>query len=128
MTVSQSPRLAVVSLQAGDVHTSVHFYRDVIGLKLLPHHEPHQAFELPNGIYFVIIQGQPKPELMSSEQRFPVLAFAVDDLETTINNLKSHDVALPWGVEERSGDRWVKFYDPAGNLIEIVQFSDSAER
>ena len=127
MTVNQSTRLAVVSLRAEDLTTTVHFYRDVIGLHLLPHHKPHPAFELQNGVFLVIVQGQPKPEQIPEEQRFPVIAFAVDDLETAIENLISKDVALPWGVEECSENRWVKFYDPAGNLIEIVQLSDLPE-
>ena len=35
--------LAVISLWAEDVPAAAHFYRDVIGLKLLPHHagDPH---------------------------------------------------------------------------------------
>jgi len=127
MTVNQSTRLAVISLRAEDLTTTVHFYRDVIGLHLLPHHEPHPAFELQNGVFLVIVLGQPKPEQIPEEQRFPVIAFAVDDLETAIEKLISKDVALPWGVEERLGNRWVKFYDPAGNLIEIVQLSDFPE-
>ena len=127
MTVNQSTRLAVVSLWAEALPATVHFYRDVIGLRLLPHHKPHPAFELHNGVFLVIVQGQSKPDQIPEEQRFPVIAFAVNNLEAAIENLKAHDVALPWGVEERSGSRWVKFYDPAGNLIEIVHFSGPPE-
>jgi catechol-2,3-dioxygenase len=120
---TQSPRLAVVSLRAEDLPTTVQFYQDVIGLHILPHHQPHPAFELENDVFLVILQGHPNPKPVSKEERFPAIAFVVDDLESVIEHLKSHDVALPWGIEERAGDRWVKFYDPAGNLIEIAQFS-----
>ena len=105
----------------------MHFYRDVIGLRLLPHHKPHPAFELHNGVFLVIVQGQSKADQIPEEQRFPVIAFAVNNLEAAIENLKAHNVALPWGVEERSGSRWVKFYDPAGNLIALVHFSGPPE-
>jgi hypothetical protein len=27
---------------------------------------------------------------------------------------------MPWGVEEDSDSRWVMFYDPGGNLIEVA--------
>jgi catechol-2,3-dioxygenase len=123
MNVTHSPRLAVVSLLVEDLHAAVGFYRDVIGLSLLPHHPPHPAFELANDVFLVLVQGHPNPASVSEEQSFPAVAFAVDDLESAIENLKSNDVALPWGVEERAGSSWVKFYDPAGNLIEIAQFS-----
>jgi hypothetical protein len=29
---------------------------------------------------------------------------------------------MPWGVEKNAQGRWVQFHDPAGNLIEFVQF------
>jgi hypothetical protein len=48
-----------------------------------------------------------------------VVAFAVDDLHEVIQQLKSHNVEMPWGIEEDSDSRWAMFYDPGGNLIEI---------
>ncbi len=116
------PRLAVVSLWAEDVAAAAHFYRDVIGLKLLMHdpHRPH--FDL-GGSYLVILKGRPVPPLDSAPARFPIVAFAVDDLDAAIEHLRAHHVDLPWGVEEDAGSRWVMFRDPAGNLIELARFN-----
>ena len=50
------------------------------------------------------------------------MAFAVDDLEAAIARLQAHGVELPWGIENDEVSRWVMFHDPAGNLIELVQF------
>jgi len=122
MTTIGAAQLKVVSLRAEDLPATVHFYRHVLGFNLVHHHEHHPSFELQNGVFLVIVQAQSKAEQISGEAAFPVLAFEVDDLETAIQRLISHHVALPWGVEERSDSRWVKFYDPASNLIEIVQF------
>jgi catechol 2,3-dioxygenase-like lactoylglutathione lyase family enzyme len=122
MTAIGAVQLKVVSLRAEDLPATVHFYRHVLGFNLVHHHEHHPSFELQNGVFLVIVQSQSKVEQISGEAAFPVLAFEVEDLETAIKTLESNSVALPWGVEERSGSRWVKFYDPAGNLIEIVQF------
>jgi hypothetical protein len=55
-----------------------------------------------------------------------VLAFAVNNLAEAIEHLESHNVELPWGVEVGITARWVKFYDPAGNLIEFAQFNSPA--
>jgi catechol-2,3-dioxygenase len=123
MNVTQSPRLAVVSLLVENLPAAINFYRDVIGLSLLPHHQPHPAFELENDVFLVLVEGHSNPVPVSQELSFPAVAFSVDNLEAAIEHLKTHDVALPWGVEERAGSRWVKFYDPAGNLLEIAQFS-----
>jgi len=113
--------LNVVALWAEDVSTVTHFYRDVIGLLLLPHHGGHPHFDL-DGIYLVILKGKPRPPENPEPERFPIMAFSVEDLDSTIQRLEYHDVEMPWGIEGSEGTRWVMFYDPAGNLIELVQF------
>ena len=121
-----SPRLAVISLWAEDVPAAARFYRDVLGLRLLPHHagdRPH--FDL-DGAYLTILGGRPQPALAAEPARFPVLAFAVDDLAAAAARLSAAGVDLPWGQEADAGSRWVMFRDPAGNLIELVQFTRAA--
>ena len=117
-----SVQIAAISLWAEDVPATAHFYRDVIGLPLLPHHGSRPHFDL-GGSYLVILQGRPVPAQDPVPPRFPVLAFAVDSLETAVERVKSHRVELPWGIEQDANSRWVMFHDPAGNLIELVQFS-----
>ena len=115
------PQLAVISLWAEDVAAAAHFYRDVIGLRLLDHHGDRPHFDL-GSVYLVILKGQPLPPCDPVPARFPMVAFAVDDLEAAVNRLRAHHVDLPWGVEEDVASRWVMFHDPAGNLIELAQF------
>ena len=112
---------ATVSLWAEDVAATAHFYRDVIGLKLLMHdrHRPH--FDL-GGAFLVILQGRSLPPLDPVPARFPIVAFAVDDLGIAVERLRAHHVHLQWGIEEDADSRWAMFYDPAGNLIELAQF------
>jgi catechol 2,3-dioxygenase-like lactoylglutathione lyase family enzyme len=115
------PRLAVVSLWAEDVPTTAHFYRDVIGLHLLPHHGDRPHFDL-DGIYLTILKGWPSPARDADPPRFPVVAFAVDSLDATVARLRAHRIDLPWGIERDEHTRWIMFHDPAGNLIELVEF------
>ncbi len=116
-----STQLAVVSLWAEDVATTAHFYRDVIGLKLLMHDQHRRHFDL-GGAYLVILQGRSRPPFNPVPTRFPIVAFAGDDLDAEVERLHAHHVDLPWGVEEDADSRWVMFHDPAGNLIELAQF------
>lgn len=116
------PRLAVVSLWAEDVPATAHFYRDVIGLSLQHHHGGRPHFDL-HGIFLTILQGRPSPAQDADPQRFPVVAFAVDNLEAALARLRAHRVELPWGVERDEHSRWAMFHDPAGNLIELVEFA-----
>jgi len=115
-------RLVIVGIRADNVPATVHFYQDVIRLRLLPHHGHHPTFDLEDGTYLVIVEGQPAPEQAAGEPRFPAITFAVDDLNQAVEHLQAHDVDLPWGVEQTNENRWVLFRDPAGNLVEFVQF------
>ena len=113
--------LSVVSLWAGDVPACAHFYRDVLGLNLLPHHGQRPHFDL-GGIYLTILKGNPVPAQNTEPSRFPLIAFSVEDLDAMIERLRDHQVMMPWGIEKDASSRWVMFQDPAGNLIELVQF------
>ena len=124
MSLSKPKHIAIVSLWAEDVEASVHFYQDVIGLRLLPHHSQHSErphFDL-NGTYLTILKGRPVPPQDAEPSHFPLVAFTVDDLESAIERLQAHHVELLGGVNEGKDSRWVMFHDPAGNLIELVQF------
>lgn len=121
MKTSLSPRLMVVSLRAQDLPACFHFYRDVIGLVPEPHHGHYPTFDLGNDALLVILPGVPRQDRDSQEARFPVIAFAVENLEIAVEHLQAHGVAIPWGVESSPEARWVMFYDPAGNLIELAQ-------
>ncbi|MFN8594572.1 MAG: VOC family protein [Anaerolineae bacterium] len=115
------PKLAVITLWAEDVALATHFYRNVIGLKLRPMHDHRPHFDL-GGVYLVILKGRSVPPLDQVPVRFPIVAFAVEDLDAAIDRLKAHHVDLPWGIEEDVNSRWAMFYDPAGNLIELAYF------
>ncbi len=117
--------LILISLWSEDVAKSVHFYRDLIGLPMRGPHVDRPHFELGDG-FLVILKGRPKPAENSIPERFPVLAFAVEDLDSAISQLAASGIDLPWGVEEDKNSRWVMFYDPGGNLIELAQFSKPA--
>ncbi len=117
-----NPRLAVVSLWAEDVPAATRFYRDVIGLRLLFHHDRRPHFDL-SGAYLTILSGRPQYPHNPVPERFPILAFAVDHLDSAVERLQQHGVELPWGVEHDGRSRWVMFSDPAGNLIELVEFN-----
>jgi len=93
----------------------------VIGLKLRPMHDHRPHFDL-GGVHLVILQGRSVPPLDPVPARFPIVAFAVEDLDAAIDRLKAHHVDLPWGIEEDVESRWAMFYDPAGNLIELAYF------
>lgn len=119
--INMNFQIAVVGLWALDVPACAHFYRGVIGLELIPLHAgEHPHFNL-SGSYLTIIQGHPAipPD---PEPRFPVVTFSIQDLDSAIEKLRFHGVDMPWGVESNASGRWVMFHDPAGNLVELVEW------
>jgi len=116
-----SVKFAVISIWAEDVIASAHFYRDVLGLDLLAHHDSRPHFKV-DGVYLVILKGTPAPAQNADPDRYPLFALSVDDLDGMVKRLEAHHIQLPWGVERNSAERWAMFHDPAGNLIELVEF------
>ena len=112
-------KLAVVTLWGEDVDQMLNFYRDVLGLPLVLMDRGRPHFDFGGG-YLAILKGQPHKVQDTKKSRFPVIAFAVDDLHEDMHRLDVHGVAMPWGLEEDSDSRWVMFYDPGGNLIEVA--------
>ncbi|MGB8212558.1 MAG: VOC family protein [Anaerolineales bacterium] len=114
-------RIAVVSLWSEDVPAATYFYQDVLGLPRIAHiAEDRPHFDL-GGTYLTIVHGRPALPT-DAGPRFPMVAFAVPDLDSAMGKLRSHGVELPWGVETNASGRWVMFHDPAGNLIGLVTF------
>ena len=116
-----SEKIAVLTLWAEDVLAAVHFYRDVLGLKLLPHHGDRPHFDV-DGTYLVILKGQLPPAKNAEPPSFPLFAISVDDLNAMIARLEHHQISLFHRIESNESSRWVMFHDPAGNLIELVEF------
>jgi catechol 2,3-dioxygenase-like lactoylglutathione lyase family enzyme len=112
--------IAVITIWAEDVPKTAHFYRDVLGLELLPiHHAGRPHFKV-GGAYLTVLKGTPQPAENPEPIRFPIFAFRVSNLDQAVARLEAHGVDLPWGVEEQGESRWVMFHDPAGNLIELT--------
>ena len=119
-------QLAVVTLWAENVPEAAKFYRDVIGLEMIHEHTAERVhFRLGEHRYLVLLKGKPHPATDTAIERFPVVAFHVDDLEEAVDRLNAHGIETLEGIKEDSWSRWVMLHDPAGNLIELAVFTKS---
>lgn len=116
------PRFAVIALWAEDIAVAAHFYRGVLQLKLFSHHDGRLHFDI-NGVYLALIKGRALPAQNPEPPRFPLFAISVDNLDAKVARLEKHGTVMPSGIETNETSRWIMFYDPAGNLIELVQFN-----
>lgn len=120
MSLATPKQISVASLWTEDVSSTVRFYNEVIGLRLCPcegYHMNPPHFDV-GGAYLTILKG--KSVLAQDAESFPVIALAVDDLDSAIERLKAFHVDLLKDVEEDAASRWVFFRDPGGNLIELA--------
>lgn len=112
--------LEVICIWAENVPKAAYFYKEVLGLELLPHDHGGRPHFRVGEAYLTILKGKPQPAVNSDPPRFPLFAFRVRDFDDAVERVKAHGVELPWGIEGIEGSRWVMFYDPAGNLIELT--------
>ena len=113
-------RLAIVSITAENLVETAHFYRDVLGLRLLPHHGHRPAFDL-GGVVLVVVEGE-AGQKMGGKKDFPVLTFSVKDIHEALEHLSEHGIETLDGIMQKGDTRWILFHDPAGNLVELAQF------
>jgi catechol 2,3-dioxygenase-like lactoylglutathione lyase family enzyme len=100
------------------------FYKEVLGLRRVGTGTEPYVFDA-DGTFLVVMKGkleQPK----SPAKRWPMFALSVPDLDLAVEALRDAGVELPWGIEEfgspEPSSRYVMFRDPAGNLIEVVEW------
>lgn len=111
-------RVAVVGVPAQDVVRAVHFYRDVLGLRLSSHHAgpPH----LQVGDTFLAVFQR---HMATVGSLTPLVAFDVDDLDAEMAMLKERGVVFDGGVRHDGTARWAAFHDSEGNLLELIHFA-----
>lgn len=123
-------KLSQLRLLVENYRDSVRFYEHTLGLLLLRGdiESGYAEFEA-SGIRLSLLQRSKMSEalgMVDSKQegrRHVALAFAVDDVDTTFNELKRKGVKF--ALAPRAHSNWnlrtAHFCDPDGNLIEINQ-------
>ena len=119
-------QVAVLTVWASTdaLESTASFYNEVLHLRRVGSSTDHHVFDT-DGTFVVVMEGSlehPK----DPARRWPMFALTVPDLDASVETLRAAEVPLPWGVEEygepEPSSRYVMFHDPAGNLIEIVEW------
>ena len=113
-------KIAVATLWVQDFQKAITFYQEILGLELLtrPGEVPH--FKIGDG-RLVLLKGKFCPPSDAFPPEFAQLSFEVENLEKITALLQKTGVPLKGHIEERRDSRWVKFCDPDGNLLELVE-------
>jgi catechol 2,3-dioxygenase-like lactoylglutathione lyase family enzyme len=113
-------KLAWVGTRTGNPEPTVAFFRDVLGLRLELEHAGFWMLKLPDG---------GKVEVFGSDSPInrhfttgPVAGFLVDNAADAAAELRSAgvEILLESALDE-SGNAWVHFRAPDGNIYEFTQ-------
>ena len=119
-----------IAILAGDYEISKHFYTEILGFEIIKetYREERKSFKLDlsiNGLYQIELFSFPEYKERAS---FPEakglrhLAFAVDNIEKSVNELIHKDVDVQGiRIDEITGKRFCFFYDPNGQPLELYE-------
>ena len=115
---------AATLLIVKDIIKSRQFYERVLGLKLISIHEGRLHFEY-GGHLIVMFQGE--SDAIAHKHGFDsnsALVFSVEDLDSKINELKSHGVIFIHETPSKnSWGRYSAFSDPSGIIHELIELA-----
>ncbi len=104
------------------LETSIRFYQDVMGLLLLDKGDDWAHFDSGNGSLLELFSGgKASLEPKMPNQQSIVVGFRVEDLDSSIAELKQKGVRFIGDIGEYVGTRWAHFSDPEGNQLEIKE-------
>lgn len=105
--------ISALWLPVSDMQRAVAFYRDSLGLQVLEQHDDWSE----------VTAGDQRIGLNASESPVgeggAVIAFAVDDIEATIKQLKDEGVEFSGELSEHPWGQIAPFKDPDGNDLQV---------
>jgi catechol 2,3-dioxygenase-like lactoylglutathione lyase family enzyme len=113
-------KLAWVGTRTGNAASTVAFFRDVLGLRLELDQPGFWMLKLPDGGKVEVFG--PDSVVNRHFTTGPVAGFLVDDIDAATAELRSAGVEILFesGVDD-SGNAWVHFRAPDGNIYELTQ-------
>ena len=113
-----------------DYQKSKHFYLTILGLSVLAEHyrEARQSYKLDlqlpdmSQIELFSFDNPPKRPSYPEACGLRHLAFRVESIETAIEHLTAHDIAIePVRIDEYTGKKFTFFSDPDGLPLELYE-------
>ncbi|MEC4672862.1 MAG: VOC family protein [Nitrospirota bacterium] len=114
-------------MRVSDMDQTIAFYRDVLGFEVLERkvspRGSHLAFlSVPNSLELIELCSFPASGPVKVQEDLVHLAFEVDHLDQTIDELTAKDIPITDGpTESSSGSRFIFIDAPDGYEIELIQ-------
>jgi catechol 2,3-dioxygenase-like lactoylglutathione lyase family enzyme len=112
-------KLAWVGTRTNNFESTVDFFRDVLGLTPDLDLPGFRVLKLPDGSKVEIFG--PDSEMNRHFTTGPVVGFLVDDVDAAASELRARGIEILHTADDESGNRWVHFRAPDGNIYEFTQ-------
>jgi catechol 2,3-dioxygenase-like lactoylglutathione lyase family enzyme len=112
-------KLAWVGTRTDNFESTVEFFQDMLGLRLDFDLPGFRVLKLPDGSKVEVFGAD--TDMNSHFTTGPVVGFLVDDVAAAAGELRARGVEILHAVEDESGNAWVHFRAPDGNIYEFTQ-------
>jgi catechol 2,3-dioxygenase-like lactoylglutathione lyase family enzyme len=113
-------KLAWVGTRTKDAEPTVRFFRDVLGFPVEAEHEGFWMLKVPDGSKVEVFG--PETDTNRHFTTGPVVGFLVDDVYSAAAELRAAGVEILLEPQtDDSGNAWVHFRAPDGNVYEFTQ-------
>jgi catechol 2,3-dioxygenase-like lactoylglutathione lyase family enzyme len=112
-------KLAWVGTRTENFQQTADFFRDVMGLRSELDRPGFRVLKLPDGSKVEVFG--PDTDMNRHFTTGPVAGFLVDDVRAVADELRSYGVEILLTEEDESGNAWVHFRAPDGNIYEFTQ-------
>jgi catechol 2,3-dioxygenase-like lactoylglutathione lyase family enzyme len=117
------PQVCVLSLYVSDLSAAEVFYSQVLGFRIKEKHPPYIVVLDHQGLEVVLCQAEAPAKMDYPKASGAVPGIATDDLKKSVAMLQSKKVELlHTQPQEFPGGTYVAFRDPAGNVLEMLEF------
>ena len=112
-------KLAWVGTRTNNFQPTVDFFQDILGLQPDADLPGFQVLKLPDGSKVEVFG--PETEMNRHFTTGPVVGFLVDDVDAAASELLARGVEIVYAEKDESGNSWVHFRAPDGNIYEFTQ-------
>jgi glyoxylase I family protein len=112
-------KLAWVGTRTDNFQPTADFFQNILGLRPALDVPGFRVLKLPDGSTVEVFG--PDSDFNRHFTTGPVAGFLVDDVELAANELRAHGVEILHTAGDESGNAWVHFRAPDGNIYEFTQ-------
>lgn len=124
------PKLDHIAIEVSDMDASIEFYKNILGFSFVSRaidqkENEEYCYLESEGFFLELLKDNEKKLKIDKKVNRPYtphVCFKTDDMEKTIDELKSNDIEIVHGPLIIEGEAtWIYYVDPDNNVLEYIQ-------